>query len=126
MKKQSLKYILILSLIMPYAASAEMMHSYQNKIIDIQDIQGTSTYTLILTCEEPNPIAVYAPETYQDSLNPELTTIFMPRTTLAQDVEEVPGMVEVTGEGITIFLRGNFKGKLVADHKMSVTVEVVP
>lgn len=125
MKMQYVKYLFMVVLAMPHAVTA-MMPIYQNVITDIYGIQGATTYTLVLLCDQREPIAVYAPGTYQDSLDTEQVTIFMPNSTLAQGVEEIADMVEVMSSGVTIFLRGKFKQKIVADHKIMITVEVLP
>lgn len=119
-----INYVAVALLAIPNFFNA-MMPVYQNEITGIQDIQGAITYTLILSCEQEKPIAVYAPATYQESLNDQQVTIFMPNTTLAQGVDEIEGMVETTGSGVTISLVGKLKQKMIADHKIYITIEVV-
>lgn len=123
MKIQNIFYMVTLLVISDLCHG--MMAAYHNIITDIQDIQGATTYTLVITCTQLEPIAVYAPETYQESLNNQQVTIFMPNTTLAEGVEEIPGMVEVVSSGVTIFLAGKLKQKLIGNHKISITIEVV-
>jgi len=44
---------------------------------------------------------------------------------LAEGVAEIPGMVEAMSSGVTISLTGKLKQKLVADHKIYITIEVL-
>lgn len=101
-----------------------MMPYYQNTITNIQAIEGATTYTLIISCDQLEPIAVYAPTTYQESLDDQKVTIFMPNTSLAEGVVEIPGVIELMSSGVSIFLVGKLKQKLVADHKIVITIEV--
>ena len=100
------------------------MPYYHNTITNIDVIQGATTYTLMITCDQLEPIAVYAPMTYQESLDDEHVTIFMPNTVLAEGVAEIPGVIELINSGVSIFLTGKLKQKLIADHKIYITIEV--
>lgn len=112
-----------LFLVIPKFFNAEMPY-YHNTITNIDAIKGATTYTLIITCDQLEPIAVYAPMTYQESLDDQKVTIFMPNTVLAEGVAEIPGVVELISSGVSIFLDGKLKQKLIADHKIYITIEV--
>ncbi len=122
MNMKKLTYLTVFLLI-PQFFNA-MMPYYQNTITDIQAIEGATTHTLIIFCDQLEPIAVYAPTTYQESLDDEQVTIFMPNTVLAEGVAEIPGVIELMSSGVSIFLVGKLKQKLIADHKIVITIEV--
>ncbi|MBI2345112.1 hypothetical protein HYV10_03505 [Candidatus Dependentiae bacterium] len=122
MRKQYFTGLIIGLLVTHYSVYA-MMPAYQNIITDIQGIQGATTYTLIIACDHLEPIIVYAPVTYQESLDNQQITFFMPNTKLGQGVEEISGIIEVMSSGVTIFLTGKLKQKIVADHKICIIIE---
>ena len=123
MKSLYSKYFIFSRLLFLGIPIFSMMPYYQNKITEIQEIQGAATYTIVLKCSEIEPTAVYAPATYQESLNPDQIRIFLPNTILADGVEPIVGVVEVMGTGIEILLFGKLIKKIASNGIVVVTVK---
>jgi hypothetical protein len=100
------------------------MPYYQNKVTEIQEIHGATTYTLILKCSEREPIAVYAPASYEESLEPSQLRIFLPNSVLAEGVEPIAGIIEIMSSGIEILLFGKLINKVASDGLIFITIEV--
>lgn len=127
MKKIISISLFLLATQLVYAITADesrFMPYYHNTITNIDAMKGATSYTLIITCDQLDPIIVYAPMTYQESLDDTKVTYFMPNTVLAPGIEEIPGVIESINSGVSIFLDGKLKKKLVTDHKIFITIEV--
>lgn len=105
---------------MAYAVLPE----YVNVITDIQEIHGGSTYSLVLKCQQQDPIITYDPATYEESLSDEIYRSFMPGTTLADGICDSSGIIEQTDSGVAIVLLGRLKEKIVGDYMIILTVEI--
>jgi hypothetical protein len=127
MKKIVLMSLFLVTMQLAYGTTVDasrFMPYYHNTITGIDAIEGATSYTLIISCDQLDPIIVYAPMTYQESLDDTKITYFMPNTVLAPGIDEIPGVIESTSSGISIFLDGKLKQKLVADHKIFITIQV--
>lgn len=101
-----------------------MLPEYTNVITEIQEFHGGSTYSLILKCEQQDPIITYAPATYEESVEDQIYRFFMPSTTLAPGVGGSSGVIEETGSGVEIVLLGRLKEKIVSDYTIVLVVEM--
>ena len=118
-------YLIFSSILFFSVSLFSMMPKYENIIYDIQEIHGATRYTIVLKCSEAEPIAVYAPATYQESLQDSKIRIFMPNSMLAQGVEPLDGVLEVLASGIEILLFGKLLSKTSSNGLLFITVEVV-
>jgi hypothetical protein len=124
MKNVYIKYFVFSRLLLASSSIFSVMPQYQNKITQIQEIHGAKTYTLVLKCTQREPIAVYAPATYQESLDSSQIRIFLPNTVLAEGVEPIAGTMEVMSSGVEILLFGKLIKKSASDGLIFITIEV--
>ncbi len=124
MNKRYNLYLAIVFLAIPQYFIA-MMPYYQNKITNIEEIDANTTYTLVITCDQLEPIALYAPATFQESQESSEIRIFMPHTTLAEGIAEVPGVLDQTSSGVSILLVGKLVKKIITDHKVYIIIQKI-
>jgi hypothetical protein len=124
MKNVYSKYFIFSRLLLVSSSIFSMMPYYQNTITEIQEIHGATTYTLVLKCSNNEPIAVYAPANYQESLESSQIRIFMPNTILAEFVEPIAGTMEVMSSGVEILLFGKLVNKISSDGLVAITIKV--
>lgn len=105
-------------------ATSVQMPEYVNVITEIQEIHSGSTYSLILKCDQIDPIITYAPATYEESVSDEIYRSFMPSTTIAIGISDSSGVIQETGSGVEIVLFGRLKDKIVGDYTIILTVEL--
>ena len=114
---------IIMAILSVASIACGALPEYVNVITEIQECHAGSTYSLILKCEQQDPIITYAPATYEESMSDEIYRSFMPSTTLAQGVSDSSGVIEETGSGVEIVLFGRLKEKIVGDYTIVLTVE---
>lgn len=59
---------------------------YENKILAIEEFDTPTSTKIMISFEHQNPICVYSPETFQESLDDTVYRAFMPKTDVASDV----------------------------------------
>lgn len=124
MKNLDIKKFIMTSLLLVTSSLFSMMPYYQNKVVQVQEIHGATTYTIMLKCSSQEPIIVYAPASYQESLNSSQIRFFLPNTSFDENLENNLESLKVMGNGIEILLFGDLVKKIVSDGIISLTVKV--
>lgn len=87
-------------------AQSDDVPAYQNQITDMQEIFGTTRYTLTMTCSEQHPIIVYAPESFSQSQDVLTHRYLLPNTTVSDNVDHDVAQVQQIGRHVEVLLHG--------------------
>ena len=115
-----MKYILKIISFMTMLTSINIVSdcvlpAYNNMVTDLYEIQTQSSYTLVLKCQNQNPIAMYSPANFQESLSDTVHRVYMPNTHLSDQVKKISGVVDFDGSGVQLLLPGKLQHKMVGD-----------
>ncbi len=106
-------------------AQYQDMKPYQNEIVGIQEIAGATTYTLVLSCLQLNPIVVYAPESFDESKQREVHRYLLPNTILSEELNNESVSVQQDGRHVIILLFGPLLLQTTGDHKANFMVKIL-
>ena len=87
---------------------------YQNSILKIEQFKTPTSCKIIMTFDQQNPIAVYSPENFEESIDDSVYRVFMPRTTVDQEIETDLDLAQ-TEQGIELVLSGRLIKKHMGD-----------
>lgn len=127
MKRVKHFFLLIFMMVQSLSFKANdhvQMKSYSNEIIEISEIYGTTTHSLILTFDR-DPIINYAPASYQESQNNEINRYFMPNTTISSAIQSlIPSIMKQHSSGVELLLLGKLINKTIAGHKVMIRTKI--
>lgn len=90
---------------------------YHNTITSINEITTGTGMKVFITFEDSDPICMYAPANFAESLDDTVYRVFMPRTCVDQDVITSLDMQEFD-EGVELVLEGKSIQKFVGGDKV--------
>ncbi|HSW75837.1 MAG TPA: hypothetical protein VLG50_02240 [Candidatus Saccharimonadales bacterium] len=95
---------------------------YLNTIVDAVEIRGTKNITTIVTFQDENPIITYAPASFAQSQDTTYNRYFMPNTTFADDINNVPSSLQQKKSGVEFEQSGTLIKKIVDGKKILITI----
>lgn len=95
---------------------------YQNKITAIQEIATVSGTNVIISFEHDDPVCSYAPASYQESIDDEVSRFFMPRTVIAEGVTTSLDL-EQFDHGVQLVLLGRLVQKFIGGKNILIKVK---
>lgn len=121
-----LKYFLMIhvGIVSILHAQHETLKKYENEITDIREIAGITSYSLVLSCTQLNPIVVYAPQNFYESGQGQVHRYLLPNTTLSQTVDHEHAVVQQDGPHVEVLLFGQLLLQTTGDHKANFMVSV--
>lgn len=88
---------------------------YENAIIAIQEFTGQKSCKLVLTFQNNDPVCLYTPQSFAESLNSTFYRIFIPRTRLEDGVTSSFDLHE-NEDGIELVLYGKSLKKIISGN----------
>ncbi|MBI2352957.1 hypothetical protein HYV11_01790 [Candidatus Dependentiae bacterium] len=110
--------ILFLSLsIVAYTEIELEDQGYENTIIGIDEFDTPTSYKIVFSFLQNDPICFYTPKNYQESLDDHIYRLFMPRTYLSPNIK-TSLEIEETDHGVELTLFGRFIKKWIGDKQI--------
>ena len=100
------------------------MKKYENESVDISEIASASSYTLVFSCTQKNPIVVYAPDNFSESQERQIHRYLLPNTTLSETIDHDFATVQQDGHHVQVLLFGQLLLQTVGDYKANFMVSV--
>jgi len=97
---------------------------YQNQILSFREIHGASSYTLILMCDQKDPIITYAPASYDESKNSNIVRFLMPNSIIDEKIIDQEELIKQKNGGVEVLLFGPLLKKVIGDHMVIMTVGI--
>ncbi len=118
------KYLIIVNYlsVMMIHAQQMPMKKYENEVTDIQEIAGVSSYTLVLSCTQLNPIVVYAPYSFTESEAQDVHRYLLPNTTISEEIDNQSSIVRKDGHHVEVLLFGQLLLQTTENHKANFMV----
>ena len=88
---------------------------YENTIVAIQEFTTLGGCKLILTFQHDDPVCVYAPQSFSESLDNTSFRIYMPRTMVADGVSSSYD-IQQSDDGIELLLTGKSLKKIMSGN----------
>ena len=95
---------------------------YENTIVAIQEFTGRESCKLVLTFHNDDPVCIYSPHSFAESLDTTIYRIFMPRTKLDDSVTSSFDLHE-SENGIELVLHGKSLKKIISGNIVVFQIE---
>ncbi|MBM17488.1 MAG: hypothetical protein CL947_00285 [Epsilonproteobacteria bacterium] len=79
---------------------------YTNTVTSIYEVHTANGSKIFMTFDQPDPICLYTPANYKESLDTTLYRAYLPHTSLADNVA-TSFEIEETDEGVELLLQGS-------------------
>ncbi|MBP7854500.1 hypothetical protein KAZ82_01025 [Candidatus Babeliales bacterium] len=96
------------------------LQPYVNRILSVHEIMGNTNYTLHLSFERNNPVAVYAPQSFQESQDKQIHRFILPNTQMGCDFD--CECLQVGSNDVEIVLQGVMLLNVIGQDFLLMTV----
>jgi len=104
----------------------DLLSEYANQLVEVQEIHGATTYSIVLTFEQSGPIITYAPTSFVESQDDTVYRCFMPNTAIGEQLEHnAPDIIQQSDSGVELVLMGKFLKKIVGDMQVVIQMGVI-
>ena len=91
--------------------------SYENKIVGIYEFDNLLSKKIVIEFEKFGPVCTYNPENYKESMNDNIYRVFIPNTSISDDISTSLDL-DVSDSGVEIIFHGKSIEKIIGQFNI--------